>query len=226
MKKSGVMNPKPSTALMLLTACGLIVGCSSSRPDHCANWWYYWTDGAVVDDMDRVKYLWQQPPEVVGVSSPHKTTNLVALSDLVLNPSPPLVAHHKFTYQAVVIGVQFDGGVDVAAATIAHEFKHVWVYQQWGARIGQTGTVNGLHHEDKDAIPDIIEQDRNLGSIGATYDLLYWDADTYDLGSLPGWSVYGDYGDNELLARVEEVSNPRARRPADDWSRDGKNWGK
>jgi hypothetical protein len=58
-----------------LTGCG-------TRPDHPANWHYYWKDGQVVDDMDKTVWLWAtNAPR--GMSSPHKSTDIIGLG----NPS-------------------------------------------------------------------------------------------------------------------------------------------
>jgi len=202
-----------------------LAGCSTP-PAHTANWYYYWKEGAVVADMDKVHYLWQDPPTTIGVSSPQKSTTEVGLSDDVLSSMTELSVVNKNnpSIQEEIIA-NTDGGIDVVATTIAHEFKHIWIYQQWGAVIGHTGIINGLKHTDGDAIPDSVEKDRTPGSIGATYEFAYNDADTLDLGSVGGWGDYSIYGDNELLARIEGVINPRSTTPASDWSVGGKNWG-
>lgn len=77
---------------------------------------------------------------------------------------------------------------DGVGQVIAHEFDHVCVYQQWGAKIGQTGTINGWMHSDGDAIPDSVETDTTSGSIGHTYEFNPNDADSYDMEGL--WSNY------------------------------------
>jgi hypothetical protein len=129
----------------------------------------------VVGDMDKVKYLWN-PGNLLGTSSPHKTQDLVGVSDLAMPPVPagpgiPIIVTNKNNWFKTVTVVDVrDGGIDGVAEVIAHEFKHVWVYQQWGAKIRQTGTVNGRTHSDVDAIPDVVENDRTPGSIGETYE--------------------------------------------------------
>ena len=40
----------------------------------------------------------------------------------------------------------------------------------------------------------------------------------------PEWNVYANLGDNEVLARVEGINNPRTNNPANDWSKGGKQW--
>ena len=215
---------KNKLTIILLTYCSLIIltGCQSSPPDHCANWWYYWKDGAVVDDMDRVKYLWEPGELLVGVSSPHKTTDAVGVSDLALIPvffnhSVENKYHPQITVQIISIR---EGGIYGVAEVIAHEFKHVWVYQQWGKPI-----YTGSGHSDTDGIPDSVEIDTTPGSIGATYRFSPFDADTFNLALVnDDWSVYAVYGDNEVLARVEGINSPRNVNPDKDWSVGGAQW--
>jgi hypothetical protein len=215
------------------------VGCSGEPCDHCANWWYYWQGGDEVDlvvhDMDKVKYMWD-PGDYAGVSSPHKTQDIVGVSDLALNtisPYPhwdpkrviPRIVTNKYnpTKTVLVIAVR-DGGVHGAAEVIAHEFKHIWVYQQWGAKVGQTGMINGFMHSDGDCIPDIVETDTSTPqSFGNLYDFHIGDADTFDCEHYL-YSVYAALGDNEILAREEGINNPRAIHPGKDWSKGGKQW--
>lgn len=221
---------KNKLTIILLIYCSLIIltGCQSSPPDHCANWWYYWKDGAVVDDMDRVKYLWEPGEFLVGVSSPHKTTDFVGVSDHALDPieawwgNIPLIVTNKNNQDIrVEIVAARLGGIYGVAETIAHEFKHVWIYQQWGKRIGYTGPG----HSDTDGIPDVVENDRTPGSIGYTYEFSANDPDTFDVHlAFSGWGSYATYGDNEVLARVEGVNNPRNVNPDDDWSEGGAQW--
>lgn len=209
----------------------LLWGCSETPPPHCANWWYYWRDGSVVDDMARVKYLWgTNSPK--GVSAPDKVQDLVGVGDPALTPeTTSLSVSHKYeqSLPSVVIIAVNPGGINGPAETIAHEFKHVWVFQQWGCRINQTGVVNGHLHTDTDALPDSIELDRAPGTIGGTYHLHHDDPDTFDIQHAATWSgnpYYNLYGDNELLARVEGIANPRATYPERDWSEGGAQWGR
>jgi hypothetical protein len=215
-------------ALLSCYVCSM--GCEGPPPDHCANWWYYWQDGAVVGDMDKVKYLWD-PGNLMGVSSPHKSTSRVGVSDLALDAVGQYqvtTVHHKtYPFMAVIIIDVRDGGIDGVAEVIAHEFEHVTIYTQWGALIGQTGTVSGRTHSDFDAIPDSVETDTTPGSIGDTYRFDPYDADTYRLAAVSsGWGDYAIYGDNELLARVEGVTSPRNTSSGSDWSKGGKQWAK
>jgi len=203
--------------------CCIWSGCEGPPPNHCANWWYYWKEGGVVQDMDKVKYLWN-PGDTLGVASPHKTQDFVGVSDLALDPVDVTYTFRNFYNidKTVTIVRPRDGGIDGVAEVIAHEFKHVWIYQQWGARIGQTGTINGQRHSDGDAIPDIVELDRT-GPIGQ-YEFSPQDPDSYRLVRYN--PIYERYGDNEILARVEGLDNPRQREPQKDWSQGGKQWGR
>lgn len=207
------------------------VGCSETPPSHCANWWYYWqTPDEVVDDMARVKYLWGSTSPV-GVSSPHKTQNLVGLSDAALAAKTATVTvRHKYdpTVPSVDIIVPRSGGIYGVADIIAHEFRHIWVYQLGNAPVGQTGLINGQQHTDGDAIPDDVENDRTPGGIWNTYKFRPDDGDTFDIDGV-GWQNnyhgYLIYGDNELLCRVEGTQNPRPVHPNLDWSMGGAQWG-
>jgi hypothetical protein len=114
--------------------------------------------------------------------------------------------------------------ISMVSPDIPHEFKHVWIYQQWGALLGQTGTINGLIHHDGDAIPDSVETDTTPESIGATYLFDPYDGDTYRLQNIVDWSIYASFGDNEVLARIEGLSFPRQTSPEKDWSKGGSQW--
>ena len=95
---------------------------------------------------------------------------------------------------------------------------------QWGGIVGQTGNMNNMMHSDTDALPDDVENDRTPGSIGQIYEFDPQDADTFDLGNLQGGANYVFYGDNEVLARVEGLTNPAVTHPERDWSVGGVNW--
>lgn len=217
---------KMSYSFVALSMMALLLSGCASPPDHCANWWYYWKDESVVTDMDKVKYLWEEPTRTVGISSPHKSQTLVGLSDLILNPVTFTITRSNKNNPLITVTVisPRDGGIDGAAEVISHEFNHIWVYQQWSAKIGETGIVAGRQHTDGDAIPDVVETNRAAGSIGQIYEFSHTDPDTFDMQSIGGWGGYRDYGDNEILARVEGITNPRARQPDKDWSKGGKQW--
>lgn len=214
--------------IYFLTIIVLISGCKTSPPKHCANWWYYWKEGEVVEDMDKVKYLWENPPKTVGISAPSKTQTLVGLSDYALKPIKFKISRTNKYNKLLTIDlyVPRDGGIDGVSEVIAHEFKHIWIYQQWGANIKMTGIINGLQHSDGDAIPDIVENGRTPGSIGYIYEFNPLDPDTYNLQLVLGWEEYKYYGDNEVLARIEGIKNPRINYPEKDWSKGGKQWRK
>ena len=207
-----------------------LLGCGEP-PAHCANWWYYWRDGEVVDGMRNTKYLWYDPPKLMGVASPEKSTSIVGLSDLVLATLPrssEVTVQNKYnpalTYKIVA---KVTGGIDSAAQVITHEYKHIDIYLQWGALIRQTGVIKGLQNSDSDGIPDDVELDYTAGGIGAQYEFDIMDPDTYNLcGVREEWNPYAIYGDNELLARMESLRNPRTRHPERDWSKYGAQWGK
>jgi hypothetical protein len=168
----------------------------------------------------------EEPTRTVGISSPHKSQTLIGLSDLILDPVTFTVTRSNKNNPLITVTVYSprDGGIDGAAEVISHEFRHIWVYQQWSAKIGETGMVAGRQHTDGDAIPDEVETNRVAGSIGQIYELSHTDPDTFDMQSIGGWGSYLDYGDNEILARVEGITNPRARQPDKDWSKGGKQW--
>jgi len=85
--------------------------------------------------------------------------------------------------------------------------------------------ISGRMHSDGDAIPDSVETDTTPGSIGHTYEFNPYDADSYDLENVtPKWEIYKSYGDNEVLARVEGLTNPKATDAGKDWSKGGKQW--
>lgn len=107
---------------------------------------------------------------------------------------------------------------------VSPDFKHVWVYQQWSAQIGETGYIAGRQHTDTDGIPDLVESDRSPGSIGARYEFSSTDPDSFGISVLPEWSIYAKSGDQEILAREEGITNPRATHPERDWSQRGTQW--
>ena len=203
----------------------LLAGCTDTPPDHCANWWYYWKDGSVVGDMAKVKYVWKDI-EHGGFCAPEKSQDFVLLGDAALPKITSAVAvQNKYDPWKIVIVRQIrDGGIDGCAEIISHEFKHIWVYQQWGALRGQTGLINGHQHSDSDTIPDDVETNTAPGSIGAIYAFCPTDPDSFDIHSGQGWGEYSDMGDGEVLALVEGVNNPRTTNPNADWSKGGKQW--
>jgi hypothetical protein len=202
-------------------------GCGGQTPPaHTANWWYYWKDGTVIDDMGSTKWLWGGAGTYRGLSSPHKTTSFVGVGDASIaerTSNLSLVSVYDYRIPPVPVAVEVSGakGIDSVAITISHEFRHVWVYQQWGMRIG----VTGPGHADTDAISDTVEDDRTPGSIGETYRFISTDPDCYRMANhFPPDAHYGIYGDNEILARVEGFNNPRATHPERDWSMGGAQW--
>lgn len=218
------MNKLTTLSILLLTV--ILTGCGS-RPDHAVNWHYYWQEGQVIVDMARTAWIWGPQATMRGLSSPHKTQNMIGLGDACIAlRAGCLIVQNKYD-PTVTVAVEVPGaeGIDSVAITIAHEFKHVWVYQQWQARIGQTGMIAGYMHSDTDAIPDTVETNRTAGSIGAWYKFSEIDPDSFDMGSQdPNWRQYLIYGDNEILAREEGFGNPRTVHPEKDWSKGGKQW--
>jgi hypothetical protein len=203
-----------------------LFGCSETPPDHTANWWYYWKDGQVIDSMGSTKWLWGSATTYRGLSSPHKTTQYVGVGNAAVaerTNNKNLTSLYDFRIPPVPVAVEVSGakGIDSVAITIPHEFKHIWVYQQWGQRVGFTGAG----HSDTDAIPDVVEDNRTLGSIGETYRFNSQDADCYRMQDhFPANAKYNLYGDNDILARVEGFGNPKTTHPEKDWSKGGKQW--
>ena len=219
--------------MKFLTVCSLLVGvvlltsCTETPPPHQANWFYYWKEDKVIDDIEHAEWPWSERfKSTRGVSAPEKTQDKIGLSNASIQPRVVSVRVTNKSDPTISVEVERigSGGIDSVAITVSHEFRHIWIYQQWKAMIRQTGVIDGRQHTDGDAIPDIVEQDRTSGSIGAKYKFLYDDADTFNMGNQPGWEYYKYYGDNEILAREEGFDNPRSTHPEKDWSVGGKNW--
>lgn len=212
-----------------IVAFSTFSGCESP-PEHTANWHYYWKDGNVVNRVYDTKWMWGSGLEGTrGKAAPHKTTDFIGLGDHVIaERTENLTLQNLWDPAGKDVQVEVSGakGIDSVAITIAHEFKHVWVYQQWGAHIGQTGTIDGREHNDGDAIPDSVESDRTPDSIGNTYRFNPYNGDTYGMGPYYDDDAhYEIYGDNEILAREEGFGKPETTDPDNDWSRGGKQWG-
>ncbi|MDH7600470.1 MAG: hypothetical protein QHH07_12700 [Sedimentisphaerales bacterium] len=180
--------------------------------------------------MDKVKWLWgSRTSGIRGLSSPHKTMEFIGVGDAAIAERVYSLlltsAYDDRVPQKRPVAVEIPGakGIDSVAITISHEFKHIAIYGQWGQRIGFTGPG----HSDTDGIPDNVEDDRTPNSLGEIYRFNSRDPDCYRMHRYyPEKTHYATYGDNELLARVEGIYNPRATSPGKDWSKGGKQWGR
>jgi hypothetical protein len=192
-----------------------IAGCGP-KPEHNANWYYYWEKDNVIPDLDRngspaSRWDWSVDAANQGVfGASHGPSDGYVLTDLSIT-SPfmsPIRVIHKVRGTQVYIGAQTVFGVEQAAATAAHEKRHIVNYKMCLAPGSDT---------DRDGLPDSME------NVSPEFFII-GDRDTYELGVWihPG---YHDYGDNEFIARQAEQAAVNALNKNLDWSKGGAQWG-
>ena len=214
-------------SVALIFSVLVMTACSETPPDHASNWFYYGKE-SVVDDMDNTEFIWGSNfASTRGVSVPAHIQDRIGIGDPVWGPRTATVTATNKNNPAISIPMDITspGGFDSVAITIAHEFKHVDIFDTWGGITRKTGTYSGHTHTDTDALPDSVENDRTAGTIGATYEFDAADPDTFDLGTVYH-TVYASYGDNEVLAREEGHNSPRTVHDDKDWSEGGAQWQK
>lgn len=198
----------------ILLSCVMIAGCGT-KPDHNANWYYYWEKDGVIPSLNRngspaSRWDWSVDAANQGVfGASHGPSDGYVLTDLcIVDPViNPIAVRHKILLTWENIGAATEFGVEQAAATAEHEIKHILNYRQIDG--GQIDT-------DGDGLADINEN-------GAPYFFIIGETDTYDLATYIH-PIYDAYGDNEFEARIAEIVGVAAALKEQDWTLGGAQW--
>ncbi len=175
------------------------------------NWYYYWKDGGVCGITNSVHYKNDfrfgsyNPGDdhiYVGNAAPTKNTGPETYTN---DEGDPITV----TGQGI--------GPHCVAETIAHEFLHKQIYDDWHALIVAAeadGENDGDDYDDpdNDHIPN-IKEDSFMGITTKRND-----SDTYNMGG-----DYQDYGDNEIRCRKKELNPGIAVDASKDWAWPGSN---
>ncbi len=159
------------------------------------NWFKYWKRDGAVPDMENVKYK-------ADLSGFGQATWRNRVGQAYIGPkaagqhySRPVVIDSTFFEQPESFGGPTVRGIDCAAAVVAHENYHIWVWEQWeegGSFHGMTDSDRGLGADDwNDQLPDFYET--------ATSRTRNDSVDTYNLERVKH-PTYRTYGDNEYMA--------------------------
>jgi len=188
------------------------------KPDHNANWYYYWEKDNVIAGLDRTgspasRWDWCVDAANAGASgAAHGPSDGYVLTDLcITEPSREKIkVWHDFPpLREFYIGAATTYGIECAAAVMAHEKKHIESYQ-FKISPGQSDT-------DRDRLADSLEGI-------APYYFIIGNKDTYDLEHRI-YSDYREYGDNEFISRQAEPSGVGLADTDEDWSKGGAQWG-
>lgn len=201
--------------LTLLVLC-LTIGCGE-KPDHNANWYYYWEKDDVIPGLDRLgspasRWDWTVAPEweeAFGAS--HGPSDGYVLMDRCINfpVREPFRVEHKIRHDVFFIGSTTIFGVERAAGTTAHEKQHIANY-----RLIESGNPDN----DGDGLADSQEEID-------PYNFVIGALDTYDLEHAIH-KDYASYGDNEFIARQAEQAGVNSAHLDEDWSMLGAQWGR
>jgi len=198
-------------ALCPMSGCG-------DKPAHNANWYYYWEKDNVIPGLDRTgspasRWDWSVDAANQGVyGAAHGPSDGYVLTDrCITHPvMSTIYVWHRTRIPKLdwYIGAATTFEIEQAAATMAHEKKHIENYK-FRTSPGQVDT-------DGDRLADSRE---NI----ASYWFIIGDKDTYDLEHRIHPN-YADYGDNEFTARQVEPAGVAAAKKDEDWSKGGAQW--
>jgi hypothetical protein len=205
---------------LLICSLPLVMGNQcEEKPDHNANWYHYWEQDGVVPELDRggapaSRYDWSISSSTLGQSADGYDGYVVTDSIIAYGVSRPFAIFHPS-----ILGLRHDVGattdfpVERAAATAAHEKKHVELF---GVRSSETDSDNDLLEDSLEAIPPFFF----VVGLQDTYSFnAYFD----DPVTTEVEGSYTSYGDNEVLARrAEEFATPS--KLDQDWSVGGAQW--
>lgn len=196
--------------LILLPGCG-------DKPDHNANWYYYWEKDNVIPGLDRngspaSRWDWSVDAANQGVlGANHGPSNGFVLTDLCITStvSSPFDVTHAVSGVTIWIGGTTNWGIERVAATAEHETQH-----QRNYNLIQAGNAD----TDNDGLAD------NQEGIGP-YNFVVGNRDTYQLANrFVGWQGYGAYGDNEVTCREVEDAGVATVNLNNDWTTGGAQW--
>jgi len=198
---------------MAVTA--MLWGCGP-KPEHNANWYYYWEKDDVIPGLDREgspasRWDWSVEAANQGVyGAAHGPSDGYVLTDLCVTwPVQQLIAvwHRNEPWRTFEIGAATTFAMERAAAVMAHEKQHVVNYNQ---------VAGGQPDTDADGLADSLEGVE-------PYLFIIGERDTYQL-ALQVHPHYADYGDDEFIARQAEPSGAAVAKLNEDWSTGGAQW--
>ncbi|HCA48288.1 MAG TPA: hypothetical protein DEP45_13325 [Armatimonadetes bacterium] len=164
------------------------------------NWYYYWREGSVVDDLSGYEFDYS-PGD--GYGSYHPLWGL-SVHDAAPSLNEVFYVYHVDDPQHQEIIGSDVTGLDCCAATCAHELEHMANY----------GRCGGQQDSDGDGVPDVFE---DATCVPGNYYLDKYNSDTYDIAGYLDDASYAAYGDDEFLARKAE-QRPGQTNPDADWS--------
>jgi len=204
--------------ILVLSVHSILVGSGCGpKPDHNANWYYYWEKDNVIIGLDRTgspasRWDWSVDAANEGVSgAAHGPSDGYVLTDLCItepNRGTIKVWHDFPPKREFYIGAATTYGIECAAAVMAHEKQHIESYK-FKISPGQSDT-------DKDRLADSLE-----GIF--PYFFIIGNRDTYDLASRIH-PDYAAYGDNEFISRQAETAGVGLADTSQDWSKEGAQW--
>jgi hypothetical protein len=174
------------------------------------NWFYYWKEGGVCgiaanDTFDGTKDI-----RYIAYSTPWDD------SDVRLCPPAALTNQGPATYTGTsawgsVVGVGTGRGIKKVAEVLAHERKHIAIYQAYHARIEASPAIDG----DRDHVPNANEAtDAGVKSNPA-------DSDTFNVALIMNFADYKGYGDDEIRCRSNERNLTIRYYQTKDWANPG-----
>lgn len=205
------LSPESASASDSVAVILLFPKLGTQNPTSDPNWYYYWKEGSVCGITASVHY---ETNPAFGFYVPGDDHIHVCDAAPTKNTGPETYTNDaggSITVTGVGIGPQS------VAETIAHEFLHKQIYDDWHALISaaeQDGQNDGDDYDDPDddAIPNVKED----GFFGITTDKN--DPDTYNMGG-----GYSGYGDNEIRCRKKELDPGITVDTSKDWADPGTN---
>jgi hypothetical protein len=197
-----------------MAVAAMLWGCGP-KPEHNANWYYYWEKDDVIPGLDREgspasRWDWSVEAANQGAyGAAHGPSNGYVLTDFcITSPVSHLipVEHKNDPDLDFEIGAETRFGVEQAAGTMAHEKLHIANYRQ---------IAGGQPDTDGDGLADSLEE-------VDPYYFIMGDSDTYNLASV--YFGYANYGDNEFIARQAEPAGVAVAKLNQDWSQGGAQW--
>lgn len=176
------------------------------------NWYYYWKDGGVCGITDVVHHNNRSD---FGFYNDGEDHIHVCNDAPTKNTGPETYINDAGTPSITVTGQGI--GPQCVAETIAHEFIHKQIYDDWHKEIVEAekdGENDGDDYDDpdNDEVPNVKEKD----FMGIKTDPN--DADTYNMGG-----NYSGYGDNEIRCRKKELNPGIVVDTSKDWADPGTN---
>ena len=202
--------------VLLLVGVVLAVA-ACNKPEHNANWYYYWEKDGVVPDLDRSAALyfsrwgWDEEAATKYYGGTDGRSGGYGLTDLCIT-SPALVprlVRRLGQPPDIEIGATTTWAVETAGAVARHEKQHIIHWREIH--------IAGLPDTDGDGLADAHE------GPGMPYDFIIGEKDTYWLGVYISLG-YATYGDDEFIARTKEQAGANSVALGQDWSVGGARW--